>query len=133
MPFVEGESLRDRLMREKQLPLDEAVRIARQVADALNHAHERGIVHRDIKPENILLTGSHALVADFGIARGARREGRRADQTGLADRDADVYESGAGERQRARSMPGPTSMRWDRCSTKCSRANHRSPGRRRRP
>ncbi len=84
MPFVEGESLRDRLMREKQLPLDEALRIARQVADALNYAHEHGIIHRDIKPENILLTGSHALVADFGIARalGGKEDGLT--QTGLA-------------------------------------------------
>jgi len=69
MPHVEGESLRQRLQREKQLPLDDAVRIAREVADALSHAHSRGIVHRDIKPENILLADGHARVADFGIAR----------------------------------------------------------------
>jgi eukaryotic-like serine/threonine-protein kinase len=69
MPYVEGESLRDRLRREAQLPVDEAVRIAREVADALAYAHDHGIVHRDIKPENILLTRGHALVADFGIAR----------------------------------------------------------------
>ncbi|MGH7499859.1 MAG: protein kinase domain-containing protein [Gemmatimonadales bacterium] len=69
MPYVEGESLRDRLRRERQLPVDEALGIAREVADALAHAHEREIIHRDIKPENILLEGGHALVADFGIAR----------------------------------------------------------------
>ncbi len=69
MPFVEGESLRDRLSREGQLPLDEALRIAREVADALSSAHSRGIVHRDIKPENILLQEGHAAVSDFGIAR----------------------------------------------------------------
>jgi len=69
LPFVEGESLRDRLKREKQLPLDEALRIAREVADALSYAHGRGVVHRDIKPENILLESGHALVVDFGIAR----------------------------------------------------------------
>ncbi|MGH7704088.1 MAG: protein kinase domain-containing protein [Gemmatimonadales bacterium] len=69
MPFVEGESLRDRLTREKQLPLDDALQIAREVADALSYAHARGIVHRDIKPENILLESGHAAVADFGIAR----------------------------------------------------------------
>src|SRR5215470_8211992 len=66
MPYVEGESLRDRLDREKQLPFDEALQIARQVADALGYAHGRGIVHRDIKPENILLSAGHARVADFG-------------------------------------------------------------------
>ncbi len=69
MPFIEGESLRDRLNREKQLPLDDALRIAREAADALEYAHQHGVIHRDIKPENILLSGNHALVADFGIAR----------------------------------------------------------------
>ena len=69
MPYVEGESLRDRLRREPQLPLDEALLIASEVAEALTHAHERELIHRDIKPENILLEGGHALVADFGIAR----------------------------------------------------------------
>ena len=69
MPFVEGETLRDRLVREKQLPLEDALRIAREVADALAYAHGRGVVHRDIKPENILLESGHAVVADFGIAR----------------------------------------------------------------
>jgi len=69
MPFVEGESLRDRLTREGQLPLPDAIEIAREVADALSAAHARNIVHRDIKPENILLSGNHARVTDFGIAR----------------------------------------------------------------
>src|SRR3989440_2066 len=69
MPFVEGESLRDRLNREPQLPIDEAVRIAREVATALSHAHGHNLVHRDIKPENILLSGGEAVVAEFGIAR----------------------------------------------------------------
>ena len=68
MPFVSGESLRERLRREGQLPVADAVRIARQVADALDHAHREGVIHRDIKPENILLTGNHALVTDFGVA-----------------------------------------------------------------
>ncbi|HEV2291630.1 MAG TPA: protein kinase [Gemmatimonadales bacterium] len=68
MPYVEGESLRGRISREKQLPVDEAVRIAREVASALDYAHRRGVIHRDIKPENILLHEGQALVADFGIA-----------------------------------------------------------------
>jgi tRNA A-37 threonylcarbamoyl transferase component Bud32/tetratricopeptide (TPR) repeat protein len=74
-PYVEGESLKDRLKREGQLPVADAVRIARQVADALGHAHEHGVIHRDIKPGNILLTGKHALVADFGICRAMESAG----------------------------------------------------------
>ncbi len=69
MPYVDGETLRNRLDREHQLPVDEAVAIARQVGAALDYAHEHGVVHRDIKPENILLVGEHVLVADFGLAR----------------------------------------------------------------
>jgi len=86
MPYVEGESLRDRLTRDKQLPVDEAVRIAREVADALDYAHQHGIVHRDIKPENILLHGGHAQVADFGIALAASRGegGTRMTETGMS-------------------------------------------------
>ncbi len=73
MPFVEGETLRRRLEREKRLSVDDALRIAHEITDALGYAHTRGIVHRDIKPENILLADTaHALVADFGIARAAQ-------------------------------------------------------------
>jgi len=75
MPFVEGESLRDRLTREKQLPLDDALQISRDVADALSYAHSRGVIHRDIKPENILLESGHAVVADFGIAKAVSAAG----------------------------------------------------------
>ncbi len=75
MPFVEGESLRDRLDRERQLPTDEAVRLTREAASALEYAHSHGVVHRDIKPENILLFGGHAVVADFGIARAVEASG----------------------------------------------------------
>ena len=85
MPFVEGESLRDRLDRDKQLPIDEALQISREVADALGYAHGRGIIHRDIKPENILLENGHAVVADFGIARAiSSAGGERITQTGIA-------------------------------------------------
>ncbi len=85
MPFVAGETLRRRLERDRQLPIDEAVRLAREVADALQHAHAAGIIHRDIKPENILLQGGHALVADFGIALAVQQAGgQRMTQTGLS-------------------------------------------------
>src|SRR3989449_3002174 len=69
MPYVEGESLRHRLLRERKLPLEAALHVTRDVAAALAFAHAQGIIHRDIKPENILLSGEHAIVADFGIAR----------------------------------------------------------------
>jgi serine/threonine-protein kinase len=75
MPFVEGESLRARLRREGQLPVDAAVRIAREVAEGLDYAHRHGIVHRDVKPENILLEDGHAVVADFGIALAVEASG----------------------------------------------------------
>ncbi len=85
MPYVTGETLRARLEREQQLPLADAVLIAREVADALGHAHSLGIIHRDIKPENILLQGGHALVADFGIALAVQSAGgQRMTQTGLS-------------------------------------------------
>ncbi len=84
MPFVEGESLRTRLSREGQLPLVEALRVTREVADALGHAHSHGVIHRDVKPENILLESGHAVVADFGIARAVRAAGgERLTQTGF--------------------------------------------------
>jgi serine/threonine-protein kinase len=73
MPFIEGPSLRARIDRERQLPLDEALGIARGIAGALGHAHQQGLVHRDIKPENVLLSDGIALVADFGVARAASR------------------------------------------------------------
>jgi serine/threonine-protein kinase len=85
MPYVEGESLRDRLTREKQLPVPDAVRIATEVASALDYAHRHGVIHRDIKPENILLHDGSALVADFGIALAASRAGgTRMTETGMS-------------------------------------------------
>jgi TolB-like protein/tRNA A-37 threonylcarbamoyl transferase component Bud32 len=86
MPFVKGESVRDRLNREGQLPVADAVRIIRDVADALGYAHAQDVVHRDVKPENILLLeNGHALVADFGIARAATDgDAQKLTQTGMA-------------------------------------------------
>jgi serine/threonine-protein kinase len=84
MPYVAGESLRERLTREKQLPIADAVRIAAEVAGALDYAHRQGVVHRDIKPENILLHDGRALVADFGIALAASSAGGRMTETGMS-------------------------------------------------
>jgi serine/threonine protein kinase/Tol biopolymer transport system component len=85
MPFVEGETLRDRITREKQLPIADAVRIATEIASALDYAHRHGVVHRDIKPENILLHDGQALVADFGIALAASKaSGARMTETGMS-------------------------------------------------
>ena len=85
MPYVEGETLRDKLNRETQLGIDEAVRIASEVADALDYAHRHGVIHRDIKPENILLHDGRAMVADFGIALAlSAAAGGRMTETGLS-------------------------------------------------
>jgi len=85
MPYVEGETLRDRLQREGQLPVEEALRIAREAAQALQYAHEHGVVHRDIKPANLLLTrDGNTLVADFGIARVLGGGDERLTETGLS-------------------------------------------------
>src|SRR6476659_9564016 len=85
MPFVEGESLRARLEREKQLPIDEAIRISDAIANALDYAHSHGVIHRDLKPENILLQAGQPVIADFGIALAVSKAGgNRITQTGLS-------------------------------------------------
>ena len=85
MPFIEGESLRDRLDRETQLPVDDILAISDQVASALQYAHDHDIVHRDIKPDNIMLSGDQVIVADFGIARAISSVGdQKLTETGLA-------------------------------------------------
>ncbi len=102
MPLVEGESLRARLHREPQLPLEDALRIVRDVAAALDYAHEHGYVHRDIKPENILLTGERAIVLDFGIARAIEVAGERGITSGSMVIGTAMYmspEQGSGQKQ----------------------------------
>ena len=85
MPYVEGESVRQRLERERQLPLEEALRITQEVAEALDHAHRHGVVHRDIKPANIMLDEGHAVVTDFGVARAVSEAGgEKVTATGMA-------------------------------------------------
>jgi serine/threonine-protein kinase len=85
MPYVDGETLRQRLQREGRLPVETATTLAAEVADALAYAHAHGVVHRDIKPENILLSGGHAVVADFGVAR-ALEQGAAADAAAVSTR-----------------------------------------------
>jgi predicted ATPase len=105
MPYVEGKSVRDRLRREQRLPLADALQIAQEVSDALDYAHQRGVVHRDIKPENILMQSGHAVVADFGIARSiTATEGNRGavlTQPGMAIGTPDYMspEQAAGEQE----------------------------------
>jgi serine/threonine-protein kinase len=102
MPYVEGESLRERLVREGQLPVDEAVKLAQRVAGALGYAHGLGVVHRDIKPENILLSGGEPVVTDFGIAKAVSEAGQtRLTETGFAVGTAPYMspEQSSGERQ----------------------------------
>ena len=115
MPFIDGESLRDRLSREGRLAIGTAVAIARDVALALDHAHRQGIVHRDIKPENVMLQEDEALVADFGIAK--------------------AVESAGSDHLTATGVPtaGATCTAWASCCSRCSAAGRRSRGRRRRP
>ena len=99
MPYIAGQSLRDRIEREKQLPVADTLRIARGVASALDHAHRHGVIHRDLKPENILLHEGEPLVADFGIALAiSRAGGNRITQTGISLGTPQLYESGAGHR-----------------------------------
>ena len=94
MPYVSGETLRDRIDREKQLPADTACGIARDIADALAYAHAQGIIHRDIKPENILLSAGHPILADFGIARVIDLAGvRQLTRTGMGSPGTPAYMS----------------------------------------
>ena len=113
MPFVRGESLRDRLEREGQLPLVDALTIAREVADALDYAHRAGVVHRDIKPENILLQEEHAVVSDFGIARAISAAGARVTAVGTTVGTPDYMSPEQGEGK------GPLDGRSDIYSLGC--------------
>src|SRR6185436_3153888 len=84
MPYIDGETLRERLNRDQQLPIADAIRIATEISSAVDYAHRHGVIHRDIKPENILLHDGSALVADFGIALAASTAGTRMTETGMS-------------------------------------------------
>ena len=126
MPCVSGESLFERLQRERRLPVAEALGIARDVATALGYAHERGVLHRDVKPENILLARGRALIADFGLARAIGA----ADYTKLTATGVIVgtiyYMSPEQLREEPDLDQGRTSTAWDACCTKCCRESRRS-------
>ena len=109
MPFIEGESLRVKLAREGELPVAEAVRILREVVDALAYAHRHGVVHRDIKPDNVLLSDGHAVVTDFGVAKAVERVERASSSLtslGRGARHAGLHGAGAGRRRPARGSSG---------------------------
>ena len=114
MPFVEGESLRQRLDKEQQLPVSDSVRIATEFASALDYAHRHGVIHRDIKPENILLhDNGTAIVADFGIALAVTQAGgARMTQIRPLPRNSELHESGASNGRTGRSPRGAISIRW---------------------
>ena len=127
MPFVEGESLRDRLNRERQLGIDESIRITCQIASALDHAHDAGIIHRDIKPENILLQSGQAVLADFGIARAITSA---ADTNTLTRTGMSLGTPAYMSPEQATSTAAAISTRWRASRTRCSLASRRSRPRR---
>jgi serine/threonine protein kinase len=133
MPYVEGESLRERLERERQLPVEDAMRIAVGVTSALDYAHRHGVIHRDLKPENILLQDGEPLVADFGIALAiSHAGGTRLTENWPNAWHTALHESRAGRRAIARSTRAAISTRWLPYCTSCSLASRhtRDPPRR---
>ena len=126
MPYIEGETIREKLNRETQFGVDEAVRIAREVADALDYAHRHGVIHRDIKPENILLHDGRAMVMDFGIALAViAAAGGRMTETGLS-LGTPHYMSRSRRRPTRRSPRARTSTAWRACCTRCSPVSRRT-------
>ena len=127
MPYIQGETIREKLNRETQFGVDEAVRIAREVADALDYAHRHGVIHRDIKPENILLHDGRAMVMDFGIALAAQRGGRWSHDGNRTCRSARRTTCRPSRRRPKRRSPAAaTSIRSRPCCTKCSRVSRRT-------
>ena len=128
MPFVEGESLRARLAREGELPVAEAMRMLREVADALAYAHAHGVVHRDIKPDNVLLSAAHAVVTDFGVAKAMSASsggGHRSPRSASRSARRPTWRPSRPRRIRTWII-APTSTRWARWRTRCCAAARRS-------
>ena len=126
MPYLEAQSLRETIAERGQLPLEQAVTIAREVADGLSYAHERGVVHRDIKPSNILMSDGHAVVADFGIATAIRNSTvGRITVTG-SSLGSPTYMSPSRRRASRTWTRGVTCTRSRACCTRCSRVNRPS-------
>ena len=120
MPYVEGESLYQRLERERRLPLDDALRITHDVAAALGYAHGRRVLHRDVKPDNILLADGRALVADFGLARAiGAADYRKLTETGIILGTALLHEPGAAPGGPLTSTSGRISTAWGACCSRC--------------
>ena len=124
--LIEGESLRVRLNREKQLSIETALRLTREIASALDYAHQHGVVHRDIKPANVLLAEGIALVADFGIARAVSASvDREKTATGIIVGTPPLHEPRAGFRQRRCGRAEPIFTAWGASSTRCWRGSLR--------
>lgn len=129
MPYVEGQSLRDRLARQGELPVHDAVRILVEIVDALAHAHTRGVVHRDIKPDNVLLSGRHALVMDFGVAKAvSEATGRQNLTTAGVALGTPAYMAPSRPPPTRRSIIEWTSTQSGSWGTSFSPAAPRSPG-----
>ena len=112
MPYVEGEALRARLAREGALPLTDAVRLVRELADALAYAHAQGVVHRDLKPENVLLSGGHAMVSDFGVAKALASPPRTHPAMGKRTTAAPRWAWRSARRRTWRPSRSPPTRRW---------------------
>ena len=127
MPYIEGESLREKLAREGELPVAEAVRLLREVIDALAYAHAHGVVHRDIKPDNVMVSHGHALVTDFGVAKAVSESGASRASRRSAWRSARRRTWPPSRRRRTRTWTtAPTSTRSARWPTRCLPAARRS-------
>jgi serine/threonine protein kinase len=133
MPYVQGESLRDRLEREHQLPVEDAVRIATNVAEAMDYAHRQGVMHRDIKPANVLLLDGKPVISDFGIALAVGAAGGASHRDRPEPGHAALHGPGVGDGGRLMWDPPPTPTHSGVCSTRCSWETHPMSGAPHRP